>query len=133
MCHHLLELGRWFVFQRRVQALAIVELVDEVADAGLGFFEGLVLVEIDLFVFEGSDEALGFGVVIGIAAPTHADPYAGFTEGVYMGFRGILHAPVGVIYQTLRRGSGSQGTVQGGKGQAGPQGVDPAPIRCIVC
>lgn len=32
-CHHLLELGRWYVVQRRVQVLVIVKLVDEVADA----------------------------------------------------------------------------------------------------
>lgn len=60
--------------------LAIVELVDEVADAGPGFFELFVLVEIDLLVFEGSDEAFCLCVVIGVASPAHADPYAGVLE-----------------------------------------------------
>ena len=102
-----------------MQAFTIVELVDEVADAGSCFFKGFVLVEIDLLVFEGSDEAFCFGVVIGVAAPAHADFNAGILESVYIGFRGLLHAPVRVMHQPLRHRAGCQGAVQGTQGQAG--------------
>ena len=78
----MLELGRRSVVQGRVQAFTIVEFVDEVADTGSCFFKGFVLVEIDLLVFEGSDEAFCFGIVIGVATPAHADLYAGFLEGI---------------------------------------------------
>ena len=102
--------------------LAIVELVDEVADAGSGFFERFVLVEIDLLVFERPDEALCPDVVIGVASPAHADPYASVLERVYIGFRGILHAPVGVMHKPFLRWSGGQGAVEGVQGQAGIEG-----------
>ena len=102
-----------------MQAFTIVELVDEVADAGSCFFKGFVLVEIDLLVFEGSDEAFCFGIVIGVAMPAHADSYAGLLEGIDIGFGGILHAPVRVMHQPLRRRSGCRGAVQGINGQAG--------------
>ena len=49
----------------------------------------------------------------------HYNAYAGFPEGIDIGFGGILHAAVGVMYQTLRRRSDGQGAVQGVKGQAG--------------
>ena len=62
---------------------------------------------------------LCLGVVIGVAAPAHADPYAGVLDGIDIGFGGILHAPVRVVYQTLPRGSGGKGAVQSTKGQTG--------------
>ena len=110
-----------------MQAFTIVELVDEVADASPCFFKGFILVEIDLLVFECSDEALCLGVVIGVAAPAHADFYAGVLEGVDIGFRGILHAPVGVMHKPLLRWSSGQGTVEGFKGQAGIEGSIQSP------
>ena len=102
-----------------MQAFTIVEVVDEVADTGSGFFKGFVLVEIDLLVFEGSDEAFCFGVVIGIAAPAHADLYAGLLEGFDIGIGGILHTPVRVMHQPFRHRSGNKSAVQSIKGQAG--------------
>ena len=110
-----------------MQALTIVELVNEVADACSGFFKGFVLVEVDLLVFERPDEALCFGVVIGIAAPAHADFYAGVLEGLDIGFRGILHAPVGVMHKPLLCWSGGKGAVEGVKGQPGIEGSIQSP------
>ena len=94
-----------------MQALAIVELIDEVADAGSGFFQGFVLVEIDLLVFERPDEALCLGVVIGVASPAHADLYVDVLEGIVIGFRGILHTSIGVMHRPFLRCSGGQGAV----------------------
>lgn len=63
--------------------LAIVEFVDEVADAGSGLFEGFVFVEIGLHVFEGPDEAFCLGVVTQLVAKgLHSSAYHSDVIGI---------------------------------------------------
>src|SRR5580704_17399404 len=67
-----LELGGWAVAQGRVQALLVVDLVDEGADAALSLLVIAVAPAIGLLGLERLHEALGLGVVVGIADPAHA-------------------------------------------------------------
>src|SRR5690606_6032735 len=67
-----LELGGRAVGQRRVQALAIVDLLDESADRRLCRGEVAIGAAVDLLLLQGSHEALRHGVVVGTACPAHA-------------------------------------------------------------
>ena len=67
-----LELGRWSIAQGRVQALGVVDLLDEGADAARGFMVIAIEPAVDLLGLERLHEALGLGVVVGIADPAHA-------------------------------------------------------------
>ncbi len=49
-----------------MQALAIVVLVDEFFDVGSEMFQVLVLVSVDLFPFQGLDEAFAAGIIVRI-------------------------------------------------------------------
>ena len=85
--------------KRGMQALAIVDLVDEAADVARRVAVIAIAGAVDLFALEGSDEALGLGVVVRIADPAHAggDP-VGLQEAGVLG-TGVLHAAVGMVDQ----------------------------------
>ena len=74
-------------------------------ERGVGF-------AVDLLVFEGSHEALGFGVVVRIAGAAHADAQAARLQSIGVGGAGILHAAVRVMDQAGRRVPGGQGHVE---------------------
>ncbi len=73
MVEELLVFSRRPIADSRMQTLLIIHFFEEVADAIFGFFQRLVLVEIDLLIFEGFHEAFGFGIIIRIAGASHAD------------------------------------------------------------
>ena len=85
-----LELGGWAVAQRRVQALLVVDLVDEGADAALGFMVIAIEPAIDLLGLERLHEALGLGVVVGIATPAHGALETVLSQDGVIVFGGIL-------------------------------------------
>jgi hypothetical protein len=49
-----------------MEALLVVHVLDELADARLRFGKGGVLLEVDLLLLERFEEALSFGVVYGL-------------------------------------------------------------------
>ena len=55
-----------------MQALAIVDLLDEGADAGAGIGDVTVPAGVNFLLLESFHEALTFGVVVRIADPAHA-------------------------------------------------------------
>ena len=56
-----------------MEALGIVDRFDEEADGSPGLFDVLEAAAIDLFGFECLHETFGFGIVVRIARPAHAD------------------------------------------------------------
>lgn len=48
-----------------MDSLVHVDLLQEIADVLLGLLEGLIVVEIDLLFFEGTNEPLGKGIFSG--------------------------------------------------------------------
>ena len=71
-CHGALELLRRSITQRRVQAAAIVVLVDERLDVRAQVLEIPIIVGVDLFALERLHEALTTGIVVRIRRPAHA-------------------------------------------------------------
>src|SRR6266849_10416657 len=67
------EPGRRQVAQGRMQALAVVHLIDEVRDGGADLLAVAILLQIHLLALERLHETLGLGVVVGIAGAAHAD------------------------------------------------------------
>lgn len=68
----LLELYRRHIPQSRVQPLLIIDLFEKVADARARLCYGLILEEVDFFVFQRLDKALRFSIVVGVDS-TRAD------------------------------------------------------------
>jgi len=59
----LLKLGRRQIAERRVDALLIVDLLDEASHMFLGFGYRAVFAQVDLLFFDGADEAFGVWVL----------------------------------------------------------------------
>src|SRR5215208_1196511 len=99
-----LELGRRSIVERGVQALDVVDPVDEVADRALGGASITVEGAVDLLGLERAHEALGLGVVVGIADPAHARGDAMSRQHLGVVAAGVLGALVGVMDQAARPG-----------------------------
>ena len=67
------ELRRQHVAERRVQALLVVDLLQEVMDRGARLGQVPVFVAMDLFLLQGFHERLAGRVVIRVAFTAHAD------------------------------------------------------------
>src|SRR5215471_10555795 len=98
-------------------ALGIIDVFDEARQREGDIVESVVLHQIDLLDFEGLHEALGLGVVVGVAASTHRTPEAvlGKLGAIIVG--GILRTPVGVMDAAWWRLACRDGGAQGGKRQ----------------
>jgi hypothetical protein len=64
----LLELQRREIAQRRMDALDVVNVIEEAPDLPMGVREVVVLGEIDLLFFDGAHEAFGITVLARFAA-----------------------------------------------------------------
>lgn len=85
-----------------MQSLAIIDFFDEEGKPVLDILESPVFPEIDLFGFEGFDEAFGGSVFIGIPFTGHADPEAVVQQHLHVVVGGILNPPVGVMDDPFR-------------------------------
>ena len=56
-----------------MQPASIVDVFEEGADMGSGLVDPRISFAVHFFLLERSHEALGFGVVIGVAGAAHAD------------------------------------------------------------
>lgn len=96
----------------------------DVAENGcLGGVPGGEMLKVDTFTFETGEEILRHSVVIGIALAGHALPETVVLQGLPVGGRGILDAPVGVENQALLRPLPPDGHAQGVEGQFGVNAV----------
>lgn len=83
-----------------MEALGVVDGVDEFADRAPCNDDVLEAAAVDFFGIEGLHETLGFGVVVGIAAPAHADCDIVVGKALAVFARGKLHAGIGMLNQT---------------------------------
>jgi len=92
---------------------------------------------VDLFALEGSDKALGLGVVVGIADPAHAGGDAVPVEHAGVLGTGVLHAAVGMVDQAApgraarRHRHGQRRHRQAGAEMIGHRPADDAPAESI--
>ena len=95
------ELNGWFIAEGGVEPLAVVGFFEEAADVGAGVFDGLVVFGVDLLFLERLHEALGFGVVIGIACSAHAGGDGVVCKSLGIVVAGVLDAAVGMVDEAL--------------------------------
>jgi hypothetical protein len=58
----------------------VVDLLYELSDVLVGLLEVLVILQINFLHFQCSEEALGLGVLVGVAHSGHADLCAGLLK-----------------------------------------------------
>ena len=85
-----------------MQPFAIIDFFDEIGKPVLDIRQSAVFPEIDLFGFQGFDEALGGRIVVRVSFSRHADPEAVLQQHLHVVAGGILDAPVGVVDNPLR-------------------------------
>ena len=78
----------------------VVNLVDEAGKVGCNVLEGFVCHQIHGFDLECLHEALGLGVVVGIAAPAHGAGETVLLQGGAIVIGGILRSTVGMMHAT---------------------------------
>src|SRR5271155_5182014 len=61
------ELDRGFVAERGMQSASVIDVFDEGAYVGSGFLDRGVGFRVHFLLLQGSHEALGLGVVVGVA------------------------------------------------------------------
>src|SRR5512135_2956258 len=93
----LLELARHQVPQRRVNPLPVVYVVEEPPELPPGIGGVLVFRQIDLLLFDCSQEPLGISILFGFAHARHADRGPCRLQQRDGGRRGILHPLIGMM------------------------------------
>src|ERR1700693_6591853 len=96
-----------------MQALLVVDFLQELSHQSLGFLEVAVLGAVDFLVFESLNETLRLGIVVRRRQPAHADANAVLFELCGVIPRGILHPAVGMMYEPRRWPASRQGHTQG--------------------
>jgi hypothetical protein len=107
------ELGWGQIAQRRMDALALVHVIQEVPDLRIGVGEVTILCERHLRFFDRAHQPLGIAILPGLALLRQADPRAELFQARYIGSRGILHTLVRVMDAGLT--PGDETPLQGGE------------------
>src|SRR3989454_7371236 len=108
-----LELCRTDILQRLMQALAIIEHLNELEDFSAGFVPRAIPSVMNQLVFQRAEEALNSGIVVAVALAAHARHEPMMSEhGTVQGTR-ILHALIRVVDHARPRLSLRQGHAQG--------------------
>ena len=63
----MLEIDGGHIVECLMQALPVIEDLDVFEDGGLGLLSGVEVVEMNEFILQRTEEALGAGVVVAIA------------------------------------------------------------------
>ena len=95
-----LELDRAAISECGMEPAFVVHLVDEVRKRVDDVGERLVAADVDFLGLDGLYEALGLGVVIGIAAPAHGTGETMLLQDGAIVFGGILRPTVGMMHAT---------------------------------
>jgi hypothetical protein len=95
-----------------VEPLGVVDVIEELAQVSFSLGTCLVVLEMDRLSLERLEEALGFGVVGGMARrrPTHSRPDLLQTADLLGA--GVLHAAVGVVNEPAPRLAALNGHLQ---------------------
>jgi hypothetical protein len=116
-----------------VQPVLVVDLCDEAIDPVAGVVDVGEGLSVDLFSLQRLHEALGFGVVEGIAGPAHADGDVTIGQSLAIGDGGVLHAAIGMMDQAAGlRLSGIEGRIQRGNGERGVERVLKSPAHGLA-
>ena len=83
-----------------MEALGVVDGVDEDTDGTSCVFDILEAAAVDFFGLEGFHETLGFGIVVRIAGPAHADGNIMAGEALAIIVRRILDTAIGMMNET---------------------------------
>src|SRR5689334_1791064 len=94
-----LELRRWPVIECRVQALLVVNCIQELPDPRARLRQVAIFGTVHLFRFERLHEGLTGRVVPRVGLARHADADVMILQHLGVFAAGILHAPVGVMHQ----------------------------------
>src|ERR1700731_4739384 len=100
------ELDRGFVAERGMQSASVIDVFDEGAYVGSGFLARGVGFRVHFLLLQGSHEALGLGVVVGVAGAAHAGFDAVGLQPFAVFMAGVLHAAVGGGGETARGTAG---------------------------
>jgi hypothetical protein len=85
-----------------MQPFTIIDFFDEERKPVLDILQSPVFPEIDLFGFQGFDEALGGCIVVRISLSRHADPEAVLEQHCHVVVGSILDTPIRVVDDPLR-------------------------------
>jgi hypothetical protein len=86
-----------------VESAGVVDLIDKAWKIGGDVFESFVVHQIDGLDLKGLHEALGLGIVIGIATSAHGADETMFGQQVAIRFGGVLRPTIRVVDAALRR------------------------------
>lgn len=92
-----LELRRGQVAERRMDALTLVDVVQEAPDLRVGVGKVAILRQGHLLFFDRPHQPLGIAVLPGFTLLGHTDPRAEFAQARHVGGGRLLHALVGVM------------------------------------
>src|SRR5262245_10472640 len=106
------------IAERRVKALAVVDLVDESRHVACDVGEILVLVQVHPFDLQRLDEALALRVVVRIAGAPHRIDQAVSHERCPVVFARVLNPAVGMMHAATHRSASRDCRIQSGKREA---------------
>lgn len=95
------ELGRRLVSERGVQALDVVDGIDEPADVVSCVLDRRVGFTVHLFGLERLHEAFGLGVIVRVGDTAHADGDRPRRQARQIVDAGVLDAAIGVVDQAV--------------------------------
>lgn len=114
----LFELRRRAIVERGVEPTTIVVLLDERGDVGSQMLQIAILGNVNFLLFQGLDEALTTGIVIGVGRPAHAGDYVLLLQQLHILPGGILQPAIGMMHQAGGRLALGQSPLQSSQGQS---------------
>ena len=124
----ILKLSRAQIALRRVQSAGVVH-VDEFREVVADILERLVSHQIDGFDLERLDQALGLGIVIGVAAPAHRAEQAVLSKQFPIALGRVLAASVRVVNTPLAGLTRRDGRLQSRRGEPRVNRATDCPTR----
>ena len=100
------------VAKGRMSTYAIVEDFDVFENRGFGFVMSAEMPTIDQFYLERFPETFDAGVIVAVAASTHADAYAVVTESFAIRMARILATTIAMMNQIRSRRALTDGHIQ---------------------
>src|SRR5438093_4439979 len=96
------EVHRGLIAERAVEPRPVVEDFQPLEDRRLRLGARRKLTPMDQFALQATPETFHDGVVIAVAAATHARLHTGSDEPLPIALAGVLHAAIGVMHQPAR-------------------------------
>ncbi len=104
----MFELDGGHIVECLMQAWPVIEDLDVVEDCGSGLLSGVEVVEVNEFILQRTEEALGAGVVVAIALGGHARTNPMNLHQLRIRTDHVVPAPVGMVDQAKFRSSAAK-------------------------